>query len=63
MKKEKQDLKELLQLEPRRKHTKKLQKRQKVVSKRTLELLAKKFDDYYEWESNISYKGPKISLR
>lgn len=36
MKKEKQDLKELLQLEPRRKHTKKLQKRQKVVSKRTL---------------------------
>lgn len=44
MKREKQNFKELLQLEPRRKQTRKMQKRQKVVSKRTLELLAKKFD-------------------
>ena len=62
MKREKQELKELLQLEPRRLQIRKLQKRQKVVSKRTLELLAKKFDEYYAYENNFEYKGPKISI-
>jgi hypothetical protein len=40
-----------------------MQRRQKVVSKRTLELLAKKFDEFYAYEQNPDYKGPKISLR
>ena len=61
MKKERQDLK-LMQIEPRRLQTRKLNKRQKVVSKRTLELLAKKFDEYYAYENNFEYKGPKISI-
>lgn len=34
-----------------------------MVSKRTLELLAKKFDEYYAYENNMEYKGPRISLR
>lgn len=40
-----------------------MQKRQKVVSKRTLELLAKKFDEFYAYEHNTDYKGPRMSLR
>jgi len=42
-------MKELLQLEPRRKNSKKMHKKQKIVSRRTLELLAKKFDEYYAY--------------
>lgn len=63
MKKEKQDLKELLQVEPRRKLTQKWNKRHKIVSKRTLELLSKKFDEYYAYEQNPDYRGPKMTLR
>ena len=56
-------MKELFQLQPRRLKTQRMQKRKKVVSKRTLQLLAKHFDSYYAYEHNINYKGPKVSLR
>lgn len=54
---------EFLQIEPGRRPIRKTQKKQKVISKKTLDLISKKFDEYYAYESNFNYKGPKISLR
>jgi hypothetical protein len=33
------------------------------LTKRTLELLAKKFDEFYQHEINRDVTGPKISIR
>jgi hypothetical protein len=37
--------------------------RRKRLTKKTLELLAKKFDEFYACENNSDLKGPKMSIR
>lgn len=38
-------------------------KRRRRLTKKTLELLSKKFDEYYAGENNVDYKGPRMTIR
>lgn len=37
--------------------------RRRRLTKKILELLAKKFDEYYAFESNRDYKGPRMTIK
>lgn len=64
MKKEKKELRDL-DIDPDGKRRLKGfgKGRRKRLTKRTLELLAKKFDEFYAYENNYDFKGPKINIR
>lgn len=64
MKKEKKQFKDL-DIDPDGKRRLKGfgKKGRKRLTKRTLELLAKKFDEFYAYENNHDYKGPKMTIR
>jgi len=49
--------------EGRRKGSKNGKQRRRRLTKKTLELLSKKFDEYYAYENNAEYRGPRMSIR